>query len=141
MYKITKDELDCIISLRDRSKKLIDEVLTRQKELDAFRDHCSKRVKLNDATISEILSSYSPYQVGDKVLIRDAVNVGTKMNPKWEDLPAYISKVIAHPSIKNGDVDFEYKVNRVKKDGSMSKQSVKKFKLYACSECEIIKKI
>ena len=78
--------------------------------------------KLRKNKIQE-LDFFSKFKVGDKVVVRKAKNTGSLFNPTWVDVEGIISKVIVRLR-KDNSIEYEYEVNKIKKDGSMSTRAI-----------------
>lgn len=70
------------------------------------------------------LDYLSPYQVGDIVIVKDALNVGNTIRPVWTDGTGIVSRIIVSINSKEV-VSFEYKVNAIKKNGKMSTRALR----------------
>jgi len=81
------------------------------------------------------LEQYSPYRLGQKVIVLKSVNVGNTIRPNFVDSEGFISKIIPRLSSQN-KMTFEYKCNAVKKDGTMSSKALR-FKRDTYGEDEI----
>lgn len=70
------------------------------------------------------LSVLSPYKVGDKVTVHKCYLEGGTRLGSWMPRNGIISKVMVR-IMKSYALEFEYKINKVKKDGSMSEMAIR----------------
>lgn len=71
--------------------------------------------------LNQKLDKDSPFQVGDKVNVSKAILVGSAFTGNWQDAQGFISSVKCW-LLKDGSVEFQYKVKKIKKDGTMSEK-------------------
>lgn len=117
------------------------EILKQVKSLESdislkkkVTEHAQQVAKNEEAELEELLAQErgliqkldqdSPFQVGDVVIVKKTVLVGSVFDQNWQDVEGIVSRVL--PCLrKDGSVEFEYKVNQIKKDGTVSKRAVR----------------
>lgn len=101
----------------DNLKRIEAELYTARRERQKWIDR--KREKIQE------LGYLSPLQVGDKVLVKACIRVGGIANAVWEDRGGFISRVKVHVK-KDKSLKFEYEVNAMKKDDTMSSKAIRR---------------
>ena len=71
---------------------------------------------------SEALYQFAEYQVGDRVLVEKLIRTGRFPNYEFIDGECFIGGIMAE--VKNGRVEYFYRFNKIKKDGTMSVRQV-----------------
>ena len=87
--------------------------------------------------IKSQLNHLAKFKEGEKVLAKKAKNKGTTIRPDFYDCEAYVSKVLPIVHHDNS-ISFEYKLNAVKKDGTMSMKPLR-FKMDFYQESQLAK--
>lgn len=123
------------------------------KELDALRDLIKDNRKVissltrkNDLMMNQSrdlkqqLTYLSNFKVGDKVIVKDAIREGSYFNPVLKDTDGFVSGIKVFVD-KDGLVEFRYKVNKIKKNGKMSKFAINgNFRDYEPNDMILIKR-
>lgn len=73
---------------------------------------------------TQSLSVLAPYKVGDKVTVHKAYLKGAVWLGNWQPRDGFISKILVMVK-ERGELGFYYKINKVKKDGTMSSQAIR----------------
>jgi hypothetical protein len=93
-------------------------------------------VELKESLLPTLLSEFN---IGDKVLVRNAKKHSGMFSP-WYDAEGIVSRVKVAIRVK-GDVEFQYLVNAINKDGTQSKKALHSVNHeYDVSQLEMIKK-
>lgn len=104
----------------DDLRPLVVEAQRRAMEMEAKRLSLIKE----RYEIRQKLAKFAPFKVGDKVTVSECVLDGPARMQNWKDAYGMVSKVIVFLTKKNGK-EFEYKVNKIKKDGTMSANAIR----------------
>lgn len=133
--KEMKDILKSVETITEHIDAISERRKTIERQLRKVREESLVWAKRKREKIQE-LDYLSPFQVGDKVLVKGCIRSGNSYNPVWNDKKGIISKVLIRI---RGDksLEFEYKVNSIKKDGTMSSKAIRrKLETYSKEQIE-----
>ena len=93
--------------------------------IDLFEAEKKLKEKWKSRSIErQRLEEFSPFQIGDKVTVANAVNYGNTIRPNFGDGTGIVSKVVVKVDRKDR-IEYEYKVNKIKKNGKMSMKALR----------------
>lgn len=71
------------------------------------------------------LAQFAKFKVGERVMVKEAINKGSLLRPDFQDAEGIVSRVIVRVSNDLQTIEFDYKVNEIKNDGTMSKRPLR----------------
>jgi|TARA_R110000851_G_scaffold63075_6_gene144421 hypothetical protein len=138
--KEVQEALEKIKAAEANRKELREELSKQECLVNEARDLWRKSI----ITIADLKENLLPpllseFNIGDKVLVRNEKKEPSLFGA-WYDAEGFVSKVKVIIRIK-GDVEFEYSVNAINKNGTQSKKALHSVNHeYDVSQLEMIKK-
>jgi len=118
---MTTSEIIAAIHESEKDLELLRAEVTKAKMVLREKESAQRVALREKYAIIQMLDKDSPFQVGEKVNVSKAILKGSAFYGNWIDAQGFVSSIRCWLR-KDESVEYEYKVKKIKKDGTMSEK-------------------